>query len=183
MFIAVIREISMGETIFPALKCCVFVHQLLNVSYLFSFNLVFASLSNAFIENRVKRRRVKAIEERGDNARIAFLPDFLEQVLGRIFESQGEDAPFLECLTFEDGAIDYTETSIQNYHCTLRQIPKREDLVITNFINSTVRRYCEGDKLKEYELVWVDEVSPLISSCLFLSTSLMIEIIAMYPHL
>jgi len=67
---------------------------------------------------------VKAIEERGDNARIALLPDFLEQVLRRIFESQGEDATFLDCLTFEDGAIDYTETSIQNYHCTLRRIPE-----------------------------------------------------------
>ena len=67
---------------------------------------------------------MKAVEERGDNAGIALLPGFLEQVLRRIFESQGEDVTFLDCLTFEDGAIDYTEASIQDLHCTLRQIPE-----------------------------------------------------------
>jgi hypothetical protein len=67
---------------------------------------------------------MKTIEERGDNTRIALLSGFLEQVLRRIFEYQSEDVTFLDYLTFEDGAIDYTETSIQNYHCTLRQIPE-----------------------------------------------------------
>lgn len=185
MFIVAFRLTSMGETIFPALKCCVFVHQLLNVSYLFSFNLVFApSLSNAFIANIVKRKRVTAIEERGDNAKIALLPDFLEQALRRIFESQGEDATFLDSLTFEGGAIDYTETSIQIYHCTLRQIPeerrsRNHELYQLSMFADIVRVI----SLRSMGWVWVDEVSPLISSCLFLSTSLLIEIIAMYPHL
>ena len=95
------------------IKCIIFVFHLTRFSH---------RLSKAFIANRMKRRRVKAVEQRGDNTRIAVLPGFLEQVLKRIFESQGGDATFLDYLTFEDGAIDYTETSIQNYHCTLRHI-------------------------------------------------------------
>jgi hypothetical protein len=94
--------------------------------YHICFHLTWFShrLSDASIANRVKQRRMKAIEERGDNTRIAFLSGFLEQVRRRIFESQSEDVTFLDHVTFEDGAIDYTETSIENYHCTLRQIPE-----------------------------------------------------------
>jgi hypothetical protein len=141
----VIREISRGETVFPPLKCRMLFHQLLNVSYLFPFELVFTPSIWCFhceqSETKTDECERGKKRQRQDCSSACFSQTGTEK---NVWISVGRR----NVLVLFDPIVPKRRYGITILPCVRSQ--KSEDLVITNLINSAVRKYYEGDQFKEF---------------------------------